>query len=539
VSDGSVLTIVIPTRDRWSILRRTLAALSIQSVRGFAVVVVVDGDEQEVPDLGDVRVIVKRAGGSAAARNAGVAEVTTPLTMFLDDDMIPVDDCVERHLAMHAKHGEQEAAVLGRAVWHPELRPNQVSRWLDWSNMMFDYERLEGFEGQDVGWGRFFSCNVSFKTALFRAAGGFDDTFIHYYEDTDLAMRLGDLGIRVYYEPRAVTRHLQQFDWATVRRRFERVGLGERLMVHKHPDFRPWFKPMMESALAAPRLLPAWPALADRVPAGVPRLRQAARHRANQVYLRRLAPGFLRAYCRAKVLCELMDYLGDRYEPLRLMHNDAELNRESEGFDNEEAFYRASEMYLYNLTVFEMSGTKDPYHALLAAHLPAGATVLDYGCGIGADGLALGDGGYSVSFADFANPSTRFLRWRLERRGRTATVYDTDTDEIPSGFDAVICFDVIEHIDDPFAFLERLESLGRIVVVNFLEPDPNETHLHKPLPIRSLLDHVSSQHLLAYRRFYGRSHVVVYSTDTARAFASRARLAEGRARSAVLSRLRT
>jgi GT2 family glycosyltransferase len=507
---AGALTVVIPTRDRWPILRRTLDALAQQTVAGFDVVVSVDGGDVTVPDLQPARVVVQRTGGSGAARNAGVAEVRTPLMLLLDDDMVPTPNLVARHLDVHERHPEQRVAALGRVVWHPELAPTPVSRWLDWSGMMFPFEQLAGLAGEDVGWGRFVSCNASLKTAFLRDVGGFDETFIHYYEDTDLAKRLGERAMQLVYEPGALAQHLQRFGWDDVCRRFERVAIGERLMVRKHADFVPWFEPMMASATDA-RTSRVWPHVADRVPARWHRLRAAARRRAHRTYLARLAPSYLGAYRRANVLCELMDHLGDQYDPRLLINSDEEVDREARAIGDEERFYRTSTRYPYNLTVFEMSGTKEPYRRVLAEHLPPGATVLDYGCGIGSDGLALLDEGFRVSFADFANPSMRFLRWRLGRRGLTAPIHDLDAD-MPGGFDAVFAFDVIEHVEDPFAFLDRLESLARVVAVNLLEPDPHETDLHRPLPIPALLDHVRSRRVLATETFYGRSHLVVYES---------------------------
>ena len=81
MSAPSDLTVVIPTRDRWPILQRTLAALAAQTVTGFDIVVAVDGEDQRPPDLPGARVVVKPAGGSASTRNAGMAQVTTPLAM--------------------------------------------------------------------------------------------------------------------------------------------------------------------------------------------------------------------------------------------------------------------------------------------------------------------------------------------------------------------------------------------------------------------------------------------------------------------------
>jgi GT2 family glycosyltransferase len=48
----------------------------------------------------------------------------------------------------------------------------------------------------------------AFRTAALREVGVFDDDFFLYYEDTDLAWRLGSAGWRIRYEPGAVVRHM-------------------------------------------------------------------------------------------------------------------------------------------------------------------------------------------------------------------------------------------------------------------------------------------------------------------------------------------
>jgi SAM-dependent methyltransferase len=208
----------------------------------------------------------------------------------------------------------------------------------------------------------------------------------------------------------------------------------------------------------------------------------------------------------------LRDYLGPEFDMSLLRGHAAAVDDEEEQAPDEATFYRTSRMYLYDLTVFAMSGTKEPYLADLTGVVPKGARLLDWGCGIGSDGLDLAERGYRVSFADFDNPSTAYLRWRLERRGLDAEVYDIEKPGIPDGFDAAYSFDVIEHVEDPFAFLAELERRASIVAVNFLEPTPDDTHLHKPLPIPELIDHARRKGLVRYRRYHGRSHFVIYRT---------------------------
>lgn len=230
-------------------------------------------------------------------------------------------------------------------------------------------------------------------------------------------------------------------------------------------------------------------------------------------------------------LAELKEYLGDSFDERRITLWQQAVDEELARVGDEATLYRTSEMYLYNLTAFAMSRTKEPYLRDLTELVPPGARILDYGCGIGSDGLLLLEQGYEVGFADFANPSVDYLRWRLERRGLEAPIYDLDTQPPPPGWDAAYSFDVIEHVDDPFGFLAKLEQLARLVAVNLLEPAPDEVDVHShELPIAQLLDHVARRRLRRYRLYHERSHLVVYEGARGSRIAGRVRIALGRRR---------
>ena len=89
---GSV-AVVIPTRDRWPLLRTAVASALAQEDVDAQVVVVDDGsvDEtaRELEAVSDPRLLVlhhDRPRGVSAARNLGLSRVTATWVAFLDDD---------------------------------------------------------------------------------------------------------------------------------------------------------------------------------------------------------------------------------------------------------------------------------------------------------------------------------------------------------------------------------------------------------------------------------------------------------------------
>jgi GT2 family glycosyltransferase len=298
---ASELAVVIPTRDRWSILARTLDGLADQTAEGFETIVAVDGEDQRVPErlerLPGVTVVRCPRGGPGAARNLGADASDRPLLLFLGDDTLPAPELVGLHLDRHRAEPEPEVAVLGRVEWHPEVADDRLSRWLDWSGSQFEYAALGDAPLDDVGYGRLYASNVSLKRVAFAAAGGFDPGFpTADYEDLDLGVRLHEYGMRLRYEPAALAYHLHRYDWPAIERRYENRARAERVMLAKHDWFEPWFYNRITAYASQRRVSRAWPAIADRVPARPRRLEALVRERANRSYHQQLAPGFLRAW---------------------------------------------------------------------------------------------------------------------------------------------------------------------------------------------------------------------------------------------------
>jgi glycosyltransferase involved in cell wall biosynthesis len=97
------VTVVIPTKDRWTLLRRALACALGQRDVAVEVVVVDDGSATRAPDWlhasADPRVRSVHQSpsrGVARARNRGIEEARAPLVAFLDDDDLWAPDHLRR-----------------------------------------------------------------------------------------------------------------------------------------------------------------------------------------------------------------------------------------------------------------------------------------------------------------------------------------------------------------------------------------------------------------------------------------------------------
>lgn len=295
------LAVVIPTRGRWPVLARTLDALARQTVHGFETIVSVDGDDQRVPPeieaRPEIRVLSGEQGGPGIARNRGAAATDRGLLLFLGDDVVPGSALVERHLARHRSTPARELAVLGRVEWHPELGSDRLLRWLEWSGSQFEYRALGTAPAEDVGFGRFYSANVSLTHAIFDEAGGFDPDFrTADYEDIELGWRLAQRGMRLAYEPEALGWHLHHYSWPEIERRYANRARAEQVMLAKHDWFEPWFHDRIASCARQQPVSRAWPLVVDYVPERLPRLRSWVEGRADRWYHQRLAPAFMEVW---------------------------------------------------------------------------------------------------------------------------------------------------------------------------------------------------------------------------------------------------
>jgi len=196
---AGVITIAIPTYNRQAIAAETVARL----LPFGAPIIVVD----QTPAVSDalaslpIRLVRLSQPSIPHAMNVALAEATTDVVLFLDDDILPSDGLVAAHDAAHRDPAVW--AVVGQ-VLQPGEEPRRVAQPADDLEFRFFADEPRIVTNVMAG-------NLSVKRARAIGIGGFDENFVGvaYRFESDFALRLAAAGGTIRYEPAAAIRHLK------------------------------------------------------------------------------------------------------------------------------------------------------------------------------------------------------------------------------------------------------------------------------------------------------------------------------------------
>lgn len=190
------ITVVLPTRYRYSYLENCLDTLRQQSVHIREIICVDQTPPKErnhalydrFSDL-PLRVIWQDTSGQSVARNAALREAKTQWLFFADDDSEYSPDTLEQHLRLVLAHRADGSTGIS-------LPPHEYT-------LPKEYRHVRIAHNLDTG-------NALVKREAVLKAGGFDGNFdFGKGADTDLGMRLYLCGYLIMHNPQAKRLHFK------------------------------------------------------------------------------------------------------------------------------------------------------------------------------------------------------------------------------------------------------------------------------------------------------------------------------------------
>jgi GT2 family glycosyltransferase len=230
------ISVIVPTRNRQRELQRCLRALCAQTYSrdGFEVIVVDDGSDSSLePAIAAfrerlrLRLIEKKNGGPARARNLGAEHAAGALLAFTDDDCEPHPEWLA---ALNARfHQRPDRAIGGETVngLSDNIYSTASQLLVDYLYDYFTRPTVQGVGEDSTGRPFFTSNNLAVSAALFRRVGGFNESFpLAAGEDREFCDRWQECGYGLLSAPDANIRHLHALSFATFWRQHVNYGRG-------------------------------------------------------------------------------------------------------------------------------------------------------------------------------------------------------------------------------------------------------------------------------------------------------------------------
>lgn len=169
--------------------------------------------------------------GFIGACNAGAAAARGEFVAFLNNDTAVQDHWLDALLDTFAQH--ENVGLVGAKLVYPDGRLQEAGGIVFSDGSGWNYGRFDDPAKPEYNFVREVDyCSgaaIVLRLELFRTFGGFDPHYAPaYYEDTDLAMKVRQAGLRVLYQPAAVVIHYEGIssgtDITTGTKRFQAIN---------------------------------------------------------------------------------------------------------------------------------------------------------------------------------------------------------------------------------------------------------------------------------------------------------------------------
>lgn len=178
---------------------------------------------------GDLRIVpAPEIQSSYHARNRGAAAGSAPWIVFIDADVEPDRDLLDRYFDAPP---EPRAGILEGAV-RTLPAPGVIARYgTIRSHVSNEHAKQSGFEYAQTA-------NLAIRRELFVGLGGFAEE-IRSGGDAELCFRARDAGWATEQRPHAVVGHAPRETWTGMMRQYARYGMGAEWLDERFPGFAP------------------------------------------------------------------------------------------------------------------------------------------------------------------------------------------------------------------------------------------------------------------------------------------------------------
>jgi glycosyltransferase involved in cell wall biosynthesis len=246
-----MISVIIPTYNRCSVLVRTLEAYGAQDYGRLIreIIIIDDGSTDGTAEA--VRELQKHSKlnivymhqdncGPARARNRGIAAAGSRLVFITGDDIVPDEGLVKEHFETHKRFNfDKKIAVLGKVAWPSEIKVTPFMEYINEFGLQFGYSIIPNAD--NVPYNFFYTSNISLNRSFLLQDKLFSPKFPHAaWEDCELGYRLSRRGLRIVYNRHAVGYHHHAISFSSFRRRQELSGYSACIFASLHPELENW-----------------------------------------------------------------------------------------------------------------------------------------------------------------------------------------------------------------------------------------------------------------------------------------------------------
>jgi len=209
-----LVSVVIPTFKRDIVLCETIKHVLEQDYKNFELIVVdqlANHDEKTKLYIDKNKMyftyIETELSGLPYARNIGIANSKGEIIIFIDDDVILKKDFIENHLKIYEQYPDISAIAGSELTFNNKIHDDVPLE----GRMIFGRTKIN-YHSKDSGYVHGVKgCNMSFKKEIFNQVGLFDEKLPSPYlrEDTDIAYRIIQSNLKIFYDKSTSLFHLQ------------------------------------------------------------------------------------------------------------------------------------------------------------------------------------------------------------------------------------------------------------------------------------------------------------------------------------------